>query len=64
MTPYGRSVHQEVQAEASECRLCYGSGWIADQTETSFGEFEDVFYLCSACSDAEKTESKKERMAD
>lgn len=53
-----------------ECPHCSG-GWIADQVETSFGEFEDVAYLCHMCSPAsvpsdptpETPDSRREKSA-
>ena len=57
------SVHRDHREDTPECRHCYGGGWVADQVETTFGEFEDVFYVCSMCRGTGKAMSKDERGA-
>lgn len=44
-----KSICPEAQKVSPACRHCYGGGWVRDQVETTFGEFEDVFYICSMC---------------
>ena len=58
-----KSIRPEAQEVSPECRHCYGGGWVADQVETTFGEFEDVFYVCSMCRGTGKAMSKDERKA-
>jgi DnaJ-class molecular chaperone len=58
-----KSIRPEAQEVFPECRHCYGGGWILEQVETTFGEFEDVSYLCPMCRGTGKAMTKAERKA-
>ena len=58
-----KSIRPEGQKVPPDCRHCYGGGWVSDQVETIFGEFEEVFYICSMCRGTGKAMTKAERNA-
>jgi DnaJ-class molecular chaperone len=57
------SIRPEAQEVSPNCRHCYGGGWVLEQVETTFGEFEDVSYICFMCRGTGKAMTKEERKA-
>lgn len=46
-----------------ECPHCSGSRYVLDVVETTFDEFEEVFYPCSMCCATGRKMTKVERTA-